>query len=190
MSCGRATRSILSGVAFVLFCFLKVVHAEPQIESQDVLVFLFLSIIIGAVVTYLLSRFAPDLPYTVVLFIIGCIVGVSLGNENDHFSISSRMWDSIDPKLLLFVFLPALLFGDAMSLSYHHVKGAINQALLLAGPGSVFGTFATAGLAKVWLPYRWNWTLCFLFGAVLCATDPVGKYSFAKNLFITSPSYF
>eukprot|EP01031_Cornospumella_fuschlensis_P028472 gene28472-34369_t len=53
-------------------------------------------------------------------------------------------WDHIPPDLILFVFLPALLFGEAMSLNFQHVKGAVTNASILAGPGAVFGTFAIA----------------------------------------------
>ena len=34
------------------------------------------------------------------------------------------------------------------------------QILLLAGPGVVVGTFATAGLCYAMLPYGWSFSLC------------------------------
>jgi len=40
-------------------------------HSKDVFMFLLLSISLGALSTYVLSRYAPDLPYTVVVFILG-----------------------------------------------------------------------------------------------------------------------
>jgi NhaP-type Na+/H+ or K+/H+ antiporter len=101
-------------------------------------------------------------------------------NDNDVLKQSEKMWNGMEPELLLFMFLPALLFGEAMSLNFHHVRGAVIPAAILAGPGALFGAFFMALLVKYLLPYNWDWSLCLLFGCILCATDPVGKsiYSF------------
>ena len=55
--------------------------------------------------------------------------------------ISVNIWANIDPTLLLYVFLPPLIFGEAMSLNWHHVQGGFLQSLLLAGPGVVIGMY-------------------------------------------------
>lgn len=51
----------------------------------------------------------------------------------------------VAPSLLLFVFLPALLFGDAMELNIRHFRLTCSSAALLAGPGSIVFTFLFAG---------------------------------------------
>jgi NhaP-type Na+/H+ or K+/H+ antiporter len=84
------------------------------------------------------------------------------------------LWGNIDATLILFIFLPALIFGEAMSLNFHRVKEALLSSIILAGPGSIIGTFLLGSLVKYCLFVTWNWTVCFLVGAVLCATDPVG----------------
>lgn len=133
--------------------------------AQDSLVFLFFSLFLGAAVTFLLSRFAPDIPYTVVLFAIGIGLGTGLvSSSHDTLTESFRMWNDINPELLLFIFLPALLFGGAISLNFFQFKGTLLPSIILAGPGAAFCAFAIAGLAKALFPYNWNWTLCFLFG--------------------------
>jgi NhaP-type Na+/H+ or K+/H+ antiporter len=55
--------------------------------------------------------------------------------------ISVTIWANIDPELILYVFLPPLIFGEAMSLNWHHVQGGFLQSLLLAGPGVVIGMY-------------------------------------------------
>lgn len=147
-------------------------------HAQNILVFLFFSLFIGAVVTYLLSRLAPKIPYTVIIFAMGSlfafIISDSAGDHADVLAESLAMWNQIPPDLILFVFLPALLFGEAMSLNFHHVKGALPASLWLAGPGAVFGTIAIAALVKYSFPYGWDWGLCLVFGSIVSATDPVG----------------
>ena len=45
--------------------------------------------------------------------------------------------------------------------------------LLLAGPGVIMATMATAVFAKYGLDYNWDWSTAVTFGAMLSATDPV-----------------
>ena len=67
-------------------------------------------------------------------------------------SKSLRAWGRIDPHLLLYAFLPILLFGDAMSVNTHLLWQKLPHVLILAGPGVVLGTFALAAFA--YLPLR------------------------------------
>jgi NhaP-type Na+/H+ or K+/H+ antiporter len=157
-------------------------------SPEVILVMLFVSLFCGTIITYVLSRFYPDFPYTVVIFGLGILFSVVFDavHTKDVMKESLTRWDHIPPHLILYVFLPALLFGEAMSLNFHHVKGAIANATLLAGPGAVFGTFAIALMARWVLPYNWSWHLCFLFGSILSATDPVGKRCIAYMLYCSS----
>lgn len=94
---------------------------SSEINPDVAFCFLFIALLLGAIVTFLLSRYAPELPYTVVLFLIGIIFSLSFARVNDGNVLKSSilLWDSINPTLLLFIFLPALLFGEAMSLNFH-----------------------------------------------------------------------
>ena len=159
-------------VLSVCFCG---VMAKP--ESQVLIVFLFLTLFIGAVITYILSRLASKIPYTVVVFAAGAGLAFMFVpiDDGDVLKQSEHMWNHMDPELILFMFLPALLFGEAMALNFHHIRGAVISAAVLAGPGALFGAFLMAVLVKYLLPFQWDWSLCFLLGSILCATDPVGK---------------
>jgi NhaP-type Na+/H+ or K+/H+ antiporter len=157
-----------------------VIEESPEL----VIVFLFLTLAIGTVVTYLISRYhiISSLPYTVVIFIIGIIFGLVHEDPMSSIGQSITMWDGINPELILFLFLPALLFGEAMSLNIYHVKNAISASMLLAGPGAIFGTFVIGGIAYYCLPYGWSFNLCLLFGSILCATDPVAVVALLKKV--------
>lgn len=69
-----------------------------------------------------------------------------------------------------------------MNLNMHNVKQTFGSALLLAGPGSLYGTFLLAALVKVIFPYNWSWPLCLVYGAILCATDPVAVVALLKQV--------
>jgi len=65
---------------------------------------------------------------------------------------------SINPRLLLAVFLPVLLFGSAFTMDWHTVRRQKWAILLLAAPGVALGTILTAVLVKYTFPYDWTWT--------------------------------
>ena len=44
------------------------------------------------------------------------------------------------------------------------------------------GTALTAAFARWVLPYDWSWVLCFTFGSILSATDPVAVLALLKDL--------
>lgn len=54
------------------------------------------------------------------------------------------------------------------------------QCFLLAVPGVVISTALTAAITAVLLP-AWDWKLCFVFGSIVSATDPVAVVSILKN---------
>lgn len=98
------------------------------------------------------------------------------------FGKSIAQWVNIDADLLLFVFLPPLIFGEAMSLNWYHVKGGIFQSIVLAGPGVLIGAALMGVFTKYLLPYNWSWTLSMVFGSILSATDPVAVVALLKSV--------
>jgi sodium/hydrogen exchanger 10/11 len=92
------------------------------------------------------------------------------------------MWLHIDPHLLLYSFLPALIFADAVNLNIHLAKRVFFQCMLLAGPGVVLGSLLNALVGHYVFPYGWDWNLSMAFGAILSATDPVAVVALLKSL--------
>lgn len=89
------------------------------------------------------------------------------------------MWGNINADIFLFVFLPPLVFGEAMNLNWHHIIGGFWQAVLLAGPGVLIGCVLIGVIAKYLL--NWSWNLAMIFGAILSATDPVAVVALLKS---------
>ena len=97
------------------------------------------------------------------------------------FTESINDWVNIDADLLLFAFLPPLIFGEAMNLNFYHVRGGFLQAVILAGPGVLIGAALVGVITKYMLPYNWSWNLAMCFGSILSATDPVAVVSLLKS---------
>lgn len=83
---------------------------------------------------------------------------------------------------ILYIFLPLLLFGEAMTLNWYYVKKVILPATLLAFPGAILGAFMIAVSCRLIVSSEWSWVLCWTVGAILSATDPVSVVALLKKL--------
>jgi NhaP-type Na+/H+ or K+/H+ antiporter len=94
---------------------------------------------------------------------------------------SITRWANIDGELILYVFLPALIFGEAMNLNWYQAKGGFIPAVLLAGPGVVIGAFVMGTICYYCMPFGWNWNVAMLFGSIMSPTDTVAVVSLLKE---------
>ncbi len=176
---------------------------EEHVESEHggnmyPLLFVIIALIIGAGTRHWLRR--SPLPYTVTLLLIGLGLGAAnrigwlniwnIGSLsiNVHFLEESITWaGKIDPHLILFVFLPTLIFEAAFGMDTHTFKKSFTNTFLLAVPGIILAMLLT-GLIILGLKFAglgfgaWGWTLALLFGAVVSATDPVAVVALLKEL--------
>ena len=158
-------------------------------HSTEFTAFLFplIAIIAGCLITHFTSRYLRGwVPYSPVMLMFGMLLTIfdHLVSEDvlPHVHESLHRWRTIDGHLLLLVFLPPLLFADAVTLDWHVAKRSLMQCLLLAFPGVIMGCFLTAAYAIGILPQDWPLSLALSFGAVLSATDPVAVVSLLKEL--------
>ncbi|GFY40791.1 hypothetical protein TNIN_13071 [Trichonephila inaurata madagascariensis] len=80
------------------------------------------------------------------------------------------------------LFLPAIIYESAYSLDTHLFLMALMQCFLLAVPGLLICSSLTALFAKYILKeYAWDWSICFVFGTILSATDPVAVVALFKE---------
>eukprot|EP01035_Chromulina_nebulosa_P018392 gene18392-24093_t len=152
-----------------------------QVE-RAVAAFVLLGVILGNLTGYVFENVSFPIPYHVVVFFEGVVISIAL----KYFVFIGSTFENvictpnISNDLIIYVFLPALLFGETMNLNWHLVTSGFNQYMLLAGPGALMGGLITAVVAYYILPYGWSWQVCFLFGAVLSATDPVSVIAILK----------
>ena len=140
-----------------------------SLESVTILLFMFFGLGVGVIVSQILSFVGEAVPYTVLVFLLGLLFS-TLADTEGTFADSINQWLQIDAELLLFVFLPPLIFGEAMSLNWYHLKGGFMQSVILAGPGVLIGAALMGVATKLLLPYEWNWNLTMTFGSILSAT--------------------
>ena len=159
------------------------------------LFFIMIAIVIGAATRHFLK--ALPFPFTVLLLIIGIILGVLTrvgafehwGSIDVSFIANSLTWAAhMDPHLLLFVFLPILIFEAAFAMDLHTFKKSATNSIILAVPGIIVALLLTGVLVYAidWLdlglPGWANWSLAFCFGSVISATDPVAVVALLKEL--------
>ena len=111
------------------------------------------------------------------MFLIGTLIGIGVqlrtGETNNQLNESVRLWVGINAEVLLLVFLPGLIFRDAMGQNAHLFALALGQCLIFAFPLVLAGTSLTALIAFYIFPYGWSFNLAMTFGSILSATDPV-----------------
>jgi len=145
-----------------------------------VLFFVVGALFLGSLVKSLFQD--SKLPYTVILLLIGIglasIEKLSL-IEVTLFSEVITQVASINPHLILFLFLPILIFESAYSMEPHLFFRIAPQIILLAVLGLIISMLLTA-LAVSWL-FSWGIGLALLFGALISATDPVAVVALLKE---------
>ena len=182
-------------------------HGEAQAEEHGEgshgsdmtpLFFVILALNIGAATRHFLRK--SPLPYTVTLLLIGLGFGAatrmgwletwSIGSlhMNVDFLGKAVEWAGhIDPHVILYVFLPTLIFEAAFAMDVHTFRKSVGNASILAIPGIIIALLLTGalaiglGLAGIGLT-GWGWPMALMFGAVVSATDPVAVVSLLKEL--------
>ncbi len=110
------------------------------------------------------------IPWVTQLALAGAVVGVLLRDR----------LPTIEPSLILIVFLPGLLFEAAFNLDWGRLRHSLVAVVLMATVGVALTTSVTAGLAHLvlGLPVA----TAVLFGAAVAATDPVAVVATFRRL--------
>ncbi|MDY6801968.1 MAG: cation:proton antiporter [Bacteroidota bacterium] len=167
-------------------------------SNMSPLFFLIIALIIGAGTRHFLKK--SPLPYTVSLLIIGLGLGalsrlgyfgqwnLLLFKLDTSFMGEAITWAGhIDPHLILYIFLPTLIFEAAFAMDVHTFKKSFANAVILALPGIIVALLLSA-LVVMAIQFlgigmsEWTWLIALLFGTVISATDPVAVVALLKEL--------
>ncbi|MGL5272059.1 MAG: cation:proton antiporter, partial [Phocaeicola sp.] len=161
-----------------------------DVKIIELLLFVMASLLVGVILKMVLRK--TFVPYTVGLFIVGLTIGacsrygfIELSPFVDH---TLQGVSNLQPDIILYIFLPILIFEASLNLDTHIFKNTFANASLLAVPGVGVALLLTATLLmgiQFFLPdYNplWNWNIAFLFGALISATDPVAVVALLHEL--------
>ena len=117
------------------------------------------------------------IPFTVILVVIG----VLLSNLAGHWPVLQPLKDfELSPEVMLFIFLPALIFESGFALDARQLTKDLPAVLILAIPGMLISTFIVG--FGVWLALDTRLIIALVFGALISATDPVAVVALFKEL--------
>ena len=159
-------------------------HAGPEVTIAFLLCF---TLVVGAAMRMIAGR-AP-VPYTVTILLVGLAVGLILqrvpgGADPTGVLAFVTEGEGISPDLIVFIFLPLLVFESAFALEVHAFRKNLGVVLMLAGPAMLVST-AAIGLFMIAITsssWQWGWLEGLAFGALISATDPVAVVALLREL--------
>lgn len=141
-------------------------------HDTGLIVFAFAVLTMMAAVIYLISKKLPQLSFAFLLFIVGLFLG----------TLDIPIFESIrlTPEVVLFIYLPLLLFESALHFDFQEFRRVLTPAFLLATLGLVIASlFVAIPLHLVFgLPIEQT----LLFGFIIASTDPIAVLSIFKFL--------
>lgn len=133
-------------------------------------------LMIAAAVLVLTRRL--KFPFTVALVLIGVGLSSTAAVFPRVFPTLSDL--EISPPLILYVFLPVLIFESAFNLDPRLLRQNLGPVLTLAVPGLLLSTLLIGIIVTLTTPF--SVTAALLLGAILSATDPVAVISTFRRL--------
>ena len=133
---------------------------------------LLILLLIVTLIVALLARLLR-VPYTLLLVIVGFLVGI-VG------LLSFLPHEHLDPNVVLYIFIPALLFEGAWNADLDRLEAEWLPIILLAIPGMVLSLLVVAVALHVGIGLEW--LLALLVGAIVAPTDPMAVIALFQQL--------
>ena len=143
---------------------------------EDLVTGITLMLLVAALTT-IASRKIPKVPLTIALVFVGIAIAAFAG-QVPGLAIVAEF--ELTPELVLFVFIPTLIFESAFNLNARQVARNIWPILTMAVPGLLLST-AIIGILVAWLS-EFGILVALLLGAILSATDPVAVIAIFRQL--------
>lgn len=137
------------------------------IESEIKTV-LILLVVVAAIVTFA-RRFT--IPYPILLIIGGLALGF----------VPLLPTIILDPQIILLLFLPPLLYWQALNLSFRDFRANLRSILLLSIGLVLVTIVAVAAIAHSIIP-NLSWPAAFVLGAIVSPTDTVATATITERL--------
>jgi len=177
-----APTSVLNGQNFTGQCY-STHSGDPTTYG----VFVVITLVGGVLIQRFLNSYESlaAVPYSLMVLFFGMVQGgihVGCGECLGWWSSSIEGWLNIDPHVLFYLFLPALLFAGCFAVEHYVFMRIIWQSIILAVFGVLISMVIFALVGVYVYPYGWSWTEALMFGAMFSATDPVATINLLKYL--------
>ena len=135
-------------------------------EVEGILVALLVSVaVLGA------AARAVNIPYPIVLVVGGLVLGFLPGMPDA----------TLDPDLVLVIFLPPLLYSAAFFANLHDLRRD-TRAITLQAVGLVLATMCIVAVVAEALIPGLPWAAAFTLGAIVAPTDPLAATAIARRM--------
>jgi CPA1 family monovalent cation:H+ antiporter len=118
-------------------------QAAEHASQLTALVLGIMVLMLFAALTAVLSSRLPKLPFTIALVLLGIILA-GLARQFPAFAMFAQF--ELTPELVLFVFLPTLIYESAYSLDARQLQRNLVPVLTLAVPGLLLSTAIIGGI--------------------------------------------
>jgi len=116
-------------------------------------------------------------PYTIGLVVVGGLLAVA---QHRFDFLEPMRLVRLTPEIVLYLFIPTLIFPAAVRLDLPLLKQNVYVILLLALPGLILSSLIVGGVVGAVTPLAWSTAI--LFGALISATDPVAVVALFEEL--------
>jgi Na+/H+ antiporter len=136
-------------------------------EIQIVLVSLLVSVVVLGTVARLVH-----IPYPIVLVVGGLALGLVLGPDSTV---------TLNPDLVLVIFLPPLLYSSAFFANLHDIRRGI-RVVTVQAVGLVLVTMCTVAVVAHEVIPGMSWAVAFVLGAIVSPTDALAPVEILRRL--------
>ena len=116
-------------------------------------------------------------PYTIGLVVVGLLLALV---PEDLHALEALRHFRLTPDVVLYVFVPTLIFPAAVRLDPRLLRRNLTPVLLLACPGVLLSAALVGGAMGAVTPLSWD--AAVLFGALIAATDPIAVVALFKEM--------
>ncbi|XP_073962539.1 sperm-specific sodium:proton exchanger-like isoform X2 [Choristoneura fumiferana] len=153
--------------------------SRPTLAYPNALAFLFVftTLLVGVVVRGIMLWTSMCIPYRVVMFAIGALLGYCANVHPTFKPIVGVCFIDID--IVLITFLPIILFNISYAVDAHSFWKSFPQIVLVSVPGVLLTSLMAAFMAFYVIETSWNFATAVLFG-IVCS--PIYPMEVVKNL--------
>jgi CPA1 family monovalent cation:H+ antiporter len=127
--------------------------------------------VLFAAATFLVTAYKTGIPYPILLVLGGAVLGFIPGMPDTR----------LDPKLVLVIYLPPLLYSAAFFSSLRDLRANLKSISALSIGLVIWTTIAVAVVAHAVI-HELSWEAAFVLGAIVSPTDAVAATAIAARV--------